>query len=63
MPNSTAAELMEAAMNGENMYFGEVVNFDFSPYAGQNGVIEIHNDNASGEPQNDRVKIYTVVFQ
>ena len=63
MPSSTATELMVAVMAGENMYFNETVNFDFSPYVGQNGTIEIRNDNASGEAQNDRIKIYPVVFQ
>ncbi len=63
MPASSASDLMQAVISGENIYFKETIDSDLSSYSGQNGVIEIWNDNPSGESINDRMKSYPIVFQ
>jgi|GEM_PF-2618683 len=54
--------VLDAAIAGENLAFVEAVNFDFSPYTGQTGFLELKNSNPSGEAQNNRTVQYQVIF-
>jgi len=56
-------EIMAAVMAGDMIAFTENVTFDFSPYAGQQGTLELFNDNPSGETQNDRQVQIPIIFQ
>lgn len=62
-PGSNSADYMDAVMNGEYLFFRDVIDFsgiNFSNYIGQVGTIEIDNDNASGSAPG--LKTFNIIF-
>ena len=61
LPGSQSSDWMEAVTNGEDLYFDEVLNYDFSSVSGQNGTIIVHSENAAGLQTADS-KTIPIVF-
>lgn len=61
--STSQPDIMSAVIAGDMVAFTESVAFDFTPYAGQSGTLELINDNPSGEAQNDRSVQIPITFQ